>query len=78
MAEGGGLLNRYTGSFPYRGFESLLLRQNIFCNRSLGGLLCLLRGSLSHGFVRNLYTRQPEGTPKKHPPERLFSLNLHT
>ena len=26
MAEGDGLLNRYTGSNPYRGFESLLLR----------------------------------------------------
>ncbi len=27
MAEGGGLLNRYTASKPYRGFESLRLRQ---------------------------------------------------
>ena len=26
MAEGGGLLNRYRGVNPYRGFESLLLR----------------------------------------------------
>jgi hypothetical protein len=27
VAEGGGLLNRYTGFNPYRGFESLRLRQ---------------------------------------------------
>ena len=26
-AEGNGLLNRHTGDFPYRGFESLSLRQ---------------------------------------------------
>ena len=29
MAEGGGLLNRYTGQNLYRGFESLSLRQKI-------------------------------------------------
>jgi hypothetical protein len=28
VAEGGGLLNRYTASKPYRGFESLRLRQS--------------------------------------------------
>ena len=30
MAEGGGLLNRYRVVKPYRGFESLRLRQFIF------------------------------------------------
>ena len=30
-AESDGLLNRCTGSFPYRGFESLPLRCFLFC-----------------------------------------------
>jgi hypothetical protein len=30
VAEGGGLLNRYRVVKPYRGFESLRLRQSIF------------------------------------------------
>ena len=30
MAEGGALLRRYTGLNPYRGFESLSLRQTAF------------------------------------------------
>src|SRR5437868_8829628 len=41
VAEGGGLLNRYRVVKPYRGFESLRLRQNtnlryraIFCDRA--------------------------------------------
>jgi hypothetical protein len=31
VAEGGGLLNRYRVVKPYRGFESLRLRQSMFC-----------------------------------------------
>ncbi len=31
MAEGGALLRRYTGLNPYRGFESLSLRQLLSC-----------------------------------------------
>ena len=31
MAEGGGLLNRYTIEKSYRGFESLSLRQTVQC-----------------------------------------------
>ena len=38
-AEGNGLLNRHTGDFPYRGFESLSLR--IFKPRFCGALLFL-------------------------------------
>jgi hypothetical protein len=38
VAEGGGLLNRYRGVNPYRGFESLLLRFN-FSLRFQGSLL---------------------------------------
>ena len=35
MAEGGGLLNRYTALKPYRGFESLRLRQIALCRSTL-------------------------------------------
>ena len=35
MAEGGGLLNRYTALKPYRGFESLRLRHSIFIQRKV-------------------------------------------
>ena len=38
MAEGGGLLNRYRGVNPYRGFESLLLR-HFFYFKHKGNLL---------------------------------------
>ena len=34
MAEGGGLLNRYTGLNPYRGFESHPLRQSLPAQQS--------------------------------------------
>ena len=44
MAEGGALLRRYMGLNPYRGFESLLLRQ----------LKKTLRGSFLIGEVRGL------------------------
>ena len=44
MAEGGGLLNRYRDLNPYRGFESLSLRQVIeLLGKSLAAL-CLSRG----------------------------------
>ena len=36
MAEGGGLLNRYRVVKPYRGFESLRLRQSIIKIYALG------------------------------------------
>ena len=35
MAEGGALLRRYTGLNPYRGFESLSLRQFLFPVRAV-------------------------------------------
>ena len=38
MAEGGGLLNRYRGLNPYRGFESLLLRHQDTKSRLKGRL----------------------------------------
>ena len=42
MAEGGGLLNRYTALKPYRGFESLRLRQLLLIY-SCGALAKTLR-----------------------------------
>jgi hypothetical protein len=41
VAEGGGLLNRYTGQNLYRGFESLSLRQ-ISQSQALSSLVCVL------------------------------------
>ena len=41
VAEGGGLLNRYRGVNPYRGFESLLLRQSHKEPAPLAGSLTL-------------------------------------
>ena len=42
MAEGNGLLNRHTGDFPYRGFESLPLRINL--NPANAGFLIYTEG----------------------------------
>ena len=40
MAEGGGLLNRYRALKPYRGFESLSLRQFRHWGHSLPDAAC--------------------------------------
>ena len=48
MAEGGGLLNRYRVVKPYRGFESLRLRQLRFRHRSLSIKLANNIGAYLH------------------------------
>ncbi len=45
VAEGGALLRRYTGLNPYRGFESLSLRQSAFCSTSLLSSASFLRST---------------------------------
>ncbi len=43
MAEGGGLLNRYTGQNLYRGFESLPLRHRVLIVHFLSGPIAKIR-----------------------------------
>ena len=60
MAEGNGLLNRHTGDFPYRGFESLPLRINL--NPALAGFLIYTEG-VKQTALLHVGIRKPEPYP---------------
>ncbi len=56
MAEGGGLLNRYTLEKVYRGFESLRLRQRFECKNKTDGFV-IREAPFSRGFFYGVLPR---------------------